>query len=85
MNYGQRPNPDIKVPHDRHELENSIRREWAAHHVMMVRGATDALDEASQLYSNVDHLLDHYPNGQPRDIWAAHLLLEGPSESRMAA
>ncbi len=76
MRYNQQPDPDIAVPqNDQHDLENAIRREWAAHHVMMVRGATDALNEAAQLYSNVDHLLDHHPHGQPRDIWAGRLIL----------
>lgn len=76
MRYNQQPNPDIAIPsNDPNELTNSIRREWAAYKVLMIRGAVDALAEAGQCMSNVDSLLDHYPIGQPRDIWAGRLIL----------
>lgn len=68
--------PDIAIPNnDQNEMDNSIRREWAAYKVMMIRNAIDALQEAGQCMANVDGLLDHYPNGTPRDKWAAQLAL----------
>jgi hypothetical protein len=84
--YNQEFKPTVGIPQgDSHALTNLIISEWVARRTLLHRGSYDTLVESGQHLANVNSLLDHYPDGRSRDIWAGHLLTEASDERAVAA
>lgn len=68
--------PDCSVPTGREKLENKLKAEsarYAGHVAVFNRSEGNdpvAGRDAAQSEANMNHLLDHYPDGVPRD-WIA--------------
>lgn len=64
------PQPDVIIPAEAETLRLMLddqRLEWLGSLASEGRGSYDGQRNARQAKANLNHLLDHWPNGTPRD------------------
>ena len=76
------PAPDILIPKEAATLRLMLddqRNEWLGALASIGRGSYDGVRKDRQARANLDHLLDHFPNGSPRDHLVQHAVFHVPA------